>query len=339
MPGVPNIGSPTRLVPQVPSVVVPQGPAIAGVPVRGVPTVPGIAAPGRPMPGVPNMGVPTGPAVAGVPVRGVPTVPGTGLTPGGGLTPIRPGGVPAIAGTPTGVPTMPGTNLGTTNGLGVTRPGVLVPGGVTPGVTVPGVTTPGVTTPGVVNPGVVPTRPGGVTPGTINPGVVPGVVAPVGGMQDPSGTFLDRILGSGTAIQVGPGGVQAQTMPGTYPMQGVVPGAAVMQPGVMQPGVMQPGAMQPGMPNGTCRPYNNGLIGFFDNTVGSLVKRVMGIRDTCWGGTAQPVQTLDPRAMPQTVMPGVSPGMTPIAPMQPQVQVPQGVQLTRPMPTSPRSFN
>jgi hypothetical protein len=130
-------------------------------------------------------------------------------------------------------------------------------------------------------------------------------------------------------------------VPGAYPyQQGVVP-----PPGV--PGTV-PGAV-PGLsaPNGTCRPYNNGLIGFFDNTVGAVVKRMMGIRDNCWGPTGQttlPPGQVDPGRyiVPQgTGIPpgGMRPMPTDPAPtMVPGASVPPGVQLTRPMPVGPRAF-
>ncbi|MEZ0314696.1 MAG: hypothetical protein ACAI38_23245 [Myxococcota bacterium] len=236
-----------------------------------------------------------------------------------------------------------GTNLGVSNGLGVTRPGVLLPGG-TPAV-------PGVPTSPVV-PGM-PVRPGGVSPGVIAPGVVaPGVVAPgvmAPGVPQDQGSFLDRILGQGQQLQVG--GPQGPQMGPQMPMGPQAPGAYPYQQGVIPPRGLPPGpgGVPPGMmgPNGSCRPYNNGLIGFFDNTVGAVVKRVMGIRDTCWGPSGQtmvpPGQVAPGRyTVPQGT--GIPPGgMRPMPqvtapPMVPGAGVPPGVQLTRPMPVGPRAF-
>ncbi len=327
------------LAPRLPPVMAPRlPPSLPGVP---APTLPGRVMPTVPRP---NLG---GVPVGGMPIRGVPT-PG-GISPGG-LTPIRPGGVPALAG-----PTVPsvGTNLGVSNNLGVTRPGVLLPGGTpaTPGLPTSPVSpvTPGLPTRPGVGPGVSP----GVSPGVVAPGVVaPGVMAP--GMPQDQGGFLDRILGQGQQIQVG--GPQAPGYAQGVPMGAQVPGGYPYQQGVIPPRGLPPGpgGVAPGLmtPNGTCRPYNNGLIGFFDNTIGAAVKRMMGIRDNCWGPAGQttlpPGQVgpgrytvpqgagIPPGAMlpaPQVTMPQMT-----APPMVPGAAVPPGVQLTRPMPVGPRAF-
>jgi hypothetical protein len=59
---------------------------------------------------------------------------------------------------------------------------------------------------------------------------------------------------------------------------------------------------------GVCGMFNSyGLIGFFDKTVGAVVKRLLGMRDACipgYTGVGGPTTGVTPGVTPGTITPG-----------------------------------
>lgn len=155
-----------------------------------------------------------------------------------------------------------------TGGVTVQQPSVLVPGG-TPTITNPVIARPMPTIPGGGVTPTIPNRGGPVVarPMPTVPGTTPGVTFPNRGGYTPT---QPGVLVPGTQP------TQPQ-VPGTIGGTRPIPGQPFPTPGTGQfPSRTTPGT-QPG-----CGMYSNyGLIGFFDKTVGSVVKRLLGIRDVC----------------------------------------------------------
>lgn len=146
----------------------------------------------------------------------------------------------------------------------------------------------------LVTPTTVPQR--GVVTGGVRP--MPGTglqtPSPLGGFTPTRPTVLVPGSQPGSPVSTIPGGRPIPTTPNT--------------PGTTIPGVTYPnGRPTPGQPQtgqypsrttpspttpGSCGiPSNWGLIGFFDNTVGAVVKRLLGMRDSCVTTTTNGVTT------------------------------------------------
>ncbi len=218
----------------------------------------------------------------------------------------------------TGLTTMPSRVTGLTmpsrtGGVTVQQPTVLVPGG-TPSITAPNIARPIPTVPGVMTPN--PTLPSRTVPTVTRP-------TPVTGVTTPGTTYPSRV-GGYTPTQPGvlvPGTQPATQVPGTIGGTRPIP----TTPYPTQPSIGQyPSRTTPGTTTPGCSMFSNyGLIGFFDKTVGAVVKRLMGIRDVCSTG-ATPLGATTGMPLGGTSLPfGTPTGSTAqplsMTPLQPRV--------------------
>lgn len=279
--GIPPGGGAFRVGNQVRPIPVPMGGGGGGmrptVPVQTSPVINrpsgSIIAPPRASPVI------TSPAATRL--TGVRTQPSTSIiSPGTGIQ--RPGGVittPGVGG---------GTQLGSSNGMTVVRPGIVNPGtvGVPSGNTGGPISRPGGAIARPVVPSVpvygpqqsqpsfwnsvVPTLsagPEGITVGA--QGVLPNGMT-VGGAvtRTPDGQIVGAVNGQGPAGYVVPQGAggYSQQYPGYNGQIGQVPG-------VNNVPLSSTTSFSAG---GTCLPASNGIFGFFENTIGAGVRKLMG---------------------------------------------------------------